>query len=118
MIETALNNTKHTPGPWKWVESGEYGYSSLFNPVLNVEIITTGGLNDGDNPITWMGEELSSADASLIAAAPELLEALKDILSVTATVIDDDGNPGEDICQCSNFSAARAAIAKATGDGQ
>jgi|DEB0MinimDraft_6_1074348.scaffolds.fasta_scaffold131289_2 hypothetical protein len=72
-----MTEAKHTPGPWEWIKSDEYGYSALVNADLNREVIVTGGFNDGDAPITWMGEEMSNADARLIAAAPELLEALE-----------------------------------------
>lgn len=64
----------HTPAPWEWIESPEYGYSALVGP-NNAEVLVPGGINDGDTPITWMGEELSDEDRSLIEAAPDLLEA-------------------------------------------
>lgn len=66
-----------TKGPWEFVASGEYGYSVLWNPESRDEILVTGGINDGDSPITWMGEELRDANRSLIEAAPDLYESLK-----------------------------------------
>lgn len=60
----------HTPGPWR-VDHGPAGSDQL-----DLQIWTT------DNPIyladVWSSEE----DACLIAAAPELLEALKNIAAL------------------------------------
>lgn len=71
-----MSNQKHTPGPWEFVASGEYGYSVLWNPETRDEILATGGINDGDSPITWMGEELTDANRRLIEAAPDMFAAL------------------------------------------
>lgn len=88
-------NAKHTPGPW--------AYHNTPTPFLNV--------NAGGLPICQiytstahgqsMGEQF--ANARLIAAAPELLEALELI-----------ANTGMDARQC--MLTARAAIKKAIGD--
>jgi len=69
----------HTPGPWEWVTSKNYGYACLNAP--SGEVLYPNGIN-GDSPITWMGEEMSEADACLIAAAPDLLEALKEVVKL------------------------------------
>ena len=69
--------TGHTPGPWEWVDSREYGYTALWNPETREEVLTPDGFNDGDRPITWMGEELTVEDKALIAAAPDMLKALQ-----------------------------------------
>lgn len=53
--------------------------------------------------------------ARLIAAAPDLLEALRDIVDCVAQTTNEDGSYGIEICQADDFSEARAAIAKATG---
>ena len=73
----------HTPGPWEFIPSSYYGYSTLWNPQTRQEIITTSGQNDGDHPITWMGEELQPADGYLIEAAPDLYAALNSIIRKT-----------------------------------
>ncbi len=59
--------SKHTPGPWEFeLENGEGGEWYSFNgPVLSW------GWND------YAAGEQAKADASLIAAAPDLLEACK-----------------------------------------
>ncbi len=59
----------HTAGPWEWIESPEgYGYSALVG-ADNAEVLVPGGINDGDCPITWMGEEMTDDDKDLIAEA-------------------------------------------------
>lgn len=64
----------HSPGPWTWRYFGE----TLHMPqVANA---------NGDDVITFMprsqkGVEMSEADARLIAAAPELLEALTELIA-------------------------------------
>tara|TARA_R110000822_G_scaffold296527_1_gene418966 strand:+ start:360 stop:701 length:342 start_codon:yes stop_codon:yes gene_type:complete len=74
---------KHTEGPWVWVKSRDYGYTALINPDTGVEVLTTGGINDGDDPITWMGEEMTDDDLALIAAAPDLLEVAQIVVDTT-----------------------------------
>lgn len=86
--------SKHTPGPWTTAEEPTYC------------AIRTDGRVIAD--MRLVGLHYNKADARLIAAAPELLEALKDML---------DGH--EDACTGYGEGAAdkaRAAIAKATGD--
>ena len=59
---------KHTKGPWKInIDTGEYGVYHLYSPDIG-----------GDE--VFEREEIDEANARLIAAAPELLEAL-DILT-------------------------------------
>ncbi len=86
----------HTPGPW------EYALST------DKYVIRT-GLNKGA-PIgfTTGAIRVAQANARLIAAAPELLEALQYLIQ---------GRPGEaqfDRLYDARVNAARAAIAKAT----
>jgi len=83
---------KHTKGPWDWTEgSGEYEIE-LVGPVGGEDSILYHGAN-------W---PVIKANARLIAAAPELLEALEDILANI------DGFP--------DTSKALAAIRKAKGE--
>ena len=84
--------SKHTPGPWV-LESPESGGRVLAQDEMATIIHT---------PTCSPFNELVIADARLIAAAPELLEALQMLLEFPNT------GPAT--------SAARAAIAKATGE--
>jgi hypothetical protein len=87
----------HTPGPWR---------------IEHDHDIT---IYSGDVPLVHtMGDEASEANARLIAATPDLLEALKDIvedLEARWDMSDRRTNPG--IVSC--VEKGRHAIAKAEG---
>jgi len=89
-------SAQHTPGPWEAIEWKCRAATSVVvvRDGQMVQIAECSGFGR-------MSDECI-ADASLIAAAPDLLEALRGVLRVAdrATV---------------EFDAARAAIAKATG---
>ena len=71
-------NTKHTPGPWK---VGRYTPNAT-----EISILTTGGapVTPAWGPKFYVNSEQAKANARLIAAAPDLLEALKDLLGTTS----------------------------------
>lgn len=98
--------SRHTPAPWEFVPSPEYGFSTLWNPETREEVLVTGGVNDGDEPITWMGEELSEANKRLIEATPIMFAAL-DRLARLGNGFEYGNSEGNRIAQ--------AAIAKALG---
>lgn len=80
--------SKHTPGPWH-IDDASYG-QIVCSRTSDVAVVrNTGGLPHHGN-------------ARLIAAAPELLEALKAVLLIADRKHD-------------AFDAARAAITKAEG---
>jgi hypothetical protein len=101
--------SKHTPGPWAAEEAGRSGYwiSTKGHPFTIVDSIDDecrhGAIN-GDN---------AGANARLIAAAPELLEALK--LLDEAFCADDYGTKEGRAKGRAALVATRAAIAKAEG---
>lgn len=80
----------HTPGPWRvWAK----GYRE--SPPISFNVETSGGLIR-----EWLARDIANeADAQLMAAAPELLAALK-------AIVEHYGDP---------LKLARAAIAKAEG---
>jgi hypothetical protein len=92
---------KHTPGPWRIntaIRAGEFDVKDANSsgghaPIAKVR---------GDKRRT---ANQALANARLIAAAPDLLEALKDMLPEL-----------ESIGPLEKFERARAAIAKATGE--
>ncbi len=90
-------STKHTPGPWIYELSNNDDCFTLTSG--DKQII--GGCGCCGSP--WCVK----VDAQLIAAAPDLLEALKAMVE-SVTGVD----------QVSAVNQARAAIAKATGDTQ
>jgi hypothetical protein len=85
---------EHTPGPWRVVDRGSGNVYSAAIDIAAGNYRVVGGPVDGD-------PEQIRADARLIAAAPDLLEA---VVGMLASVHKDD--PACD--------AARAALIKAT----
>ena len=93
-----MSESKHTPGPWRVGVTSDAG---------EVDVIAEGGwfvavacdsAGDGD----------TEANANLIAAAPDMLEALEKLVSR----IDETRGPTADTA----LAAARAAIKKARGE--
>lgn len=114
---------KGTPGPWFWdvTPSGEVRLATPDRGRLYVMGFTRKGMQGAQPRFSLWGEGLRERrggimhdfteaggaehpDARLIAAAPELLEALVAVLDYC---VDDEGQP--------TVATARAAIAKATG---
>lgn len=100
----------HTPGPWKVTHDDYAGHYdvSTFDPQMGSEAIAQ--VFYVANAPGGRGE----ADARLIAAAPELLEALEKMLSLLNAVcaLSDDNYARDDWQDVLN---ANAAIAKARG---
>ncbi len=89
-------NQKHTPGPWEVHELAD-GPSKTIGP-LGVFVAQTIGGND-------------TANARLIAAAPDLLAACKETLQCCDAINQDDA----DLLPSDTISQIEAAIAKAEG---
>ena len=89
-----MTNIKHTPWPWE-ILAGSYGGVFILGP-----------------PVGYDGEYENPADAHLIAAAPDLLEALEQVL-----IEYDDAElaNAEPVTLTAAILEARAAIAKAKG---
>ena len=103
-VETGEDDmSKHTPGPWKWVE---IDYETMLvscnrkNARRRHHVMKLGWTCLGDAKAALPP---TPEDARLIAAAPELLEALIDVVRIADR-------------KTTEFDAARAAIAKATGE--
>lgn len=93
-------NKKPTPGPWKAVCVGDSGGE---NPIDVYEVTTA-------NDHVRICEHLYAADAQLVAAAPDLLAALKDCVLVMRNELN-----GLAVIQPEMRQAIRA-IEQATGD--
>ena len=98
-------SAKHTPGPWRFAWGG--GHALVFDAKGGPTIAGVPFNCDDDIPLV-------EANARLIAAAPELLEALqsceKALQALCHPVCKDDPD--------SPLNLASAAIAKATGGQQ
>lgn len=95
--------SKHTPGPWvaqidKHIKRGR-------KPLPRMALVMVGGGQAIDCTYSGVDFEESAANARLIAAAPEMLEALKAALGF----LEDEGVLGD------LPDEMRAAIAKAEG---
>jgi hypothetical protein len=110
-----MATTEHTPGPWKYDETltGDHTCPIYTDGAWIATAFMGHGLYHGD--IQAADAEVL-ANARLIAAAPALLRALKNVLRycVTPTGMPDK-NKGRTEEQQRAFDSARAAIALATG---
>ncbi len=102
--------TTHTPGPWDFTTHEMYGKTVFFVTQVNKAIHSP---NYSDVVVVLVAETvkaetlaIKTADANLIAAAPELLVALQGLLD-SLEIGGRWSGP--------NITTARAAITKATG---
>lgn len=101
-------NAQHTPGPWVAVELPTA--IAIKSHMGNVANIQRGSIRDQQK-----------VNARLIAAAPDLLAALKLAEAALSDIGDADREPGDDVAWCDARAAKplpeiRAAIAKAGGE--
>lgn len=126
--------SKHTPGPWVSKQDGKYrdspwsidhedGHDASWAPISTAKGRTLALVvnDDSKRPMDFQEEEMH-ANANLIAAAPDLLEALENLLDTLS-------EPDEQICcsghHCGCLGAtkhqqagyyAKEAIARAKGE--
>lgn len=132
-----MSTTKHTPGPWKitkWWESlhhakcrdtGQDFWAQTFDIRTSdgrclAEVSHQAHTEDGAQPNPGFGAASwteNEANARLIAAAPELLEALEYALPHLQACVPNPRNGLNNYCtpNINCVDRARAAIAKATG---
>jgi hypothetical protein len=100
-----------TPGPWHWgthpIGSEKPYYSTLYSGNKLVPVCNVSGFGE---PV-----RVSEADANLIAAAPDLLAALENLVEI-AEFLDPGWDPEVFEDQTKSVATARAAIAKAKGE--
>jgi hypothetical protein len=101
-----MSNTKHTPGPWEYLATNANTLNDYTRTIFATvgECVAHVETNDDDGKPTEKGE----ANARLIAAAPELLEALEAVLRFDANM------PGEYKHDVTLAIKVRKAISKAT----
>jgi hypothetical protein len=109
-MEMSTEQAKHTPGPWAFDGEGRIDALKFRKP--SPHVIDGKEYMEGliALPYSCGGSETHEANALLIAAAPELLEALK----LYAEVYSEHWKPGMPILE----PISDAAISKATGGTQ
>ena len=95
-----MSDTKHTQGPWRTL----WGQDTMAVETADDRIVASADFDDDDDGIPY---DECKANANLIAAAPDLLEACEWMLEHC----DQGGVVGKEPCD-----NARAAIAKARGE--
>ena len=101
-----MTKAKHTPGPWMLTEGNRFDKEMVITTQYRLDA-SIGCICEMDVYFTGLIGIEQEANARLIAAAPELLEALQNMLGLTEA---SDYMGAREIEQ-----QARAAIAKATG---
>lgn len=115
-----MSGPKHTAGPWDYVPGtqhhGPYVTTDYGSTVADCYVMSqpTAWSSEPSKPVPFMAE-MAEANARLIAAAPDLLEAAQK----AEDIIDDfvAGCP-DDPKASAALQALRAAIAKAAGESQ
>lgn len=75
-----MNDTKHTPGPWWFAQHDEYGrYDIGQGDAVIARTCAPADSGPGEAAITDYMHEHQRSNARLIAAAPDLLTALRAI---------------------------------------
>lgn len=97
--------SKHTPGPWSVVDGHYPSMREIHGPSFKINIVMSA------TDLNFQDYLSRSADARLIAAAPDLLEALDGMLMEF-----NEKMAGVTHDELAAIHAARRAIAKAKGE--
>lgn len=92
-----------TPGPWEWWTSNSFLRLSSKTTGRDGDVIDSFGMSDGATSLS-----VKADDMNLIAAAPDLLDALLSIVNMGYQPTDDESDKV--------YLKARVAISKALGD--
>jgi hypothetical protein len=104
-----VNDTKrHTPGPWRIWTSNSFRRISSDATGHDGDVLHAVVQRDGHPDLHFPNGGFEGPDARLVAAAPDLLEALERCMGALRVV-----SPGGDADP--DVECARAAIAKAIG---
>lgn len=110
-----METQRHTPGPWVADHTGDYAD----DPAKVVKICYPDGQQRHLAKVYdcyLPGDGDGDANARLIAAAPDLLAALEDLVGLAAAAMHDANRDGGEYDDGVELAAARAAIAKARGE--
>lgn len=102
----------HTPGPWNVTRYGLQVYDKDLNLITKIEQLAC--IGGSDDLAAQRASDREQANARLIAAAPELLDAAIQCLAALGSV--DVHGYQNSRCKGKAIEQARAAIAKAKGE--
>jgi len=106
--------SKHTPGPWfvndNPLKMSEYCILAESRGTAFGASVAIANQREGRNPLS---PEEAKANAQIMSAAPELLEALKIVTNDLACLVE---NAGKQAALDPRIKKARAAMAKAEGE--
>lgn len=108
--------SKHTPGPWNLLKrkNNEVKIEHTNRHTKGASSLTIAKVTVCDS---WFTEQM--ANAQLIAATPDLLDALQSVIDFPADFFDRPDSEAVTITLTGwHLKKARAAIAKATGEQQ
>jgi hypothetical protein len=116
-----VSDTKHTPGPWEYVPStehhGPYVTSEFGVTVCDCYVMSNPSapsvLNGGDSYPVHHLSEMADPNARLIAAAPDLVEALAEARKGCKLLEDLTGCRGDDDYVSDLLAKIDAALSKA-----
>lgn len=106
-VEDLVSDLKHTPGPW---ETGNGNCHTVYGPKTHGHRITIASCPTQDRDKDYSSRN-AFANAKLIAAAPDLLEALNAYVQAQQFV-------GEDFYTALNNARIKALIALAKAEGR
>jgi len=112
-----MSNTKHTPGPWRTLNlvSATAIHAASGSRVCHLSYyVEFNGSPCGSIESQDKTQEEIDANARLISAAPELLEALEMVVGEASPV----GDKEMATISFNQLTEVRAAIAKAKGDDE
>lgn len=102
-----MEKFRGTPGPWEWWNSNSFLRLSSKTTGKDGDVIDSFKMSDGQTSLS-----VKVDDMHLIAAAPDLMEALQDFMANASGEAESCGHSFECVCR---FDKAKAAIAKALG---
>lgn len=117
-----MSERKWTPGPWEYVPGTEYHGPYVSGP-LGGDVCDCYAMsnpaalsvrNGGSSQPIWHQAERADANARLIAAAPDLYEALEAMVAAFKVYVGHESDPPQD--EIDAMKAGRAALAKARGE--
>jgi hypothetical protein len=116
-----MSESKHTPGPWEFLEAGrteeKFNVGRPFTIAeANAPHNDIANVYSADDETVSITREQAISNARLIAAAPDLLKHAQSLLNgIDTGLVRLDTDADETLAN--TMSGLRAAIAKATGHG-